>query len=280
MSILSSAIYNFLLMYLSSQFEIDKYEFELLGHSKHSLIWRHVNLFEVLNVSYLFSKVLRISSLYMLIGLWGPCLYSFINKDKFGYEVFRSRTINSKIYISKDIFQTSIITFAKIYSILRIPLCTFAYFKMRNLEAKNIIFIESFFLGLEIYLCIGFMLVLKTRHGLLSGNKGMDTITLLGVCLGFYGFFTYSLNNIDIPFPINDLIYQIKQSLMFGLRIVIDCLAISMFCPIKNQIFDGNDENNSVFFSETKEPIKKIGFEEERVEPMKECQVESVISYR
>lgn len=262
-SIMSSVLYNYLLFFLGSKVEIDKYEFELVGYAKYEYMYRNVNLFEVLNLTYLISKILRVSSLYMLIGLWGPCLYSYVNNSKYGYEVFASKEINSKIFISKDIFQTSIITFSKIYSVLRIPGTIFLYFKIRDLGVENVVFFESLIHGSELYLCIALMLILKTRHGFLSGYKGLDTISLLGFCVGLFGFLSYSINSIAIPFPISDVIFQVKQSLIFALRTAIDLLLISMFCPIGNQVFDGEDDTNKNYFSETHLKQEKFGFEQD-----------------
>ncbi|KAF9764453.1 hypothetical protein NGRA_0561 [Nosema granulosis] len=261
MSIASSLVYNYLLIFLSSKFEIDKYEFELVGYTNYEYMFKNVNLFEVLNVSYLISKILRISSLYMLIGLWGPCLYSYVNNSKYGYEVFASKEINSKIYISKDIFQTSIITFSKVYSVLRIPGIILLYFKIRELGTASIVFFESLIHGSEIYLCIALMLVLKTRHGFLSGYKGLDTISLLGFALGLFGFLSYSINSIAIPFPISDVLFQVKQSLIFALRTTIDLLLVSMFCPIGNQVFDGEDKIRNNLFAQTNIEEEKYGYE-------------------
>lgn len=262
-SISSSVVYNYLLFFLTSKFELDKYEFELVGYTQYVYMYRNINLFEVLNLTYLVSRILRVSSLYMLIGLWGPCLYSYINNSKYGYEVFASKEINSKIFISKDIFQTSIITFSKIYSVIRIPGTIYLYFKIRDLGVENIVFFESLIHGSELYLCIALMLVLKTRHGFLSGYKGLDTISLLGVCVGLFGFFSYSINSIAIPFPISDVIFQVKQSLIFALRTTIDLLLISMFCPIGNQVFDGEDDTNKNHFTETTMTHEKLDFEQE-----------------
>jgi hypothetical protein len=241
-SVLGTFIYSSLVWFLSRHMSIDKYVFETKGFMNGNydiyLYTYKINLVELLNVTYMTSKLLRMSAIFTLIGLWGPCIYSFINEGDSIESTSGLGQLNGRGFISKDLFQTSIVTFSKIYSILRIPGLILIFYKLRNLDSDKLVFFESFFLGGEIYLCIGLLLVLRTKHSFLSGYKGMDTFSLMGLCLFTFAFLNYSINTVSFPFMIDDVTYQIRQSLVFALKLIIDILVVSMICPLTGQIFD------------------------------------------
>lgn len=80
--------------------------------------------------------------------------------------------------------------------------------------------------------------MLRTKHSFLSGYKGMDTFSLMGLCLFIFAFLNYSINTVSFPFMIDDVTYQIRQSLVFALKLVIDILVVTMICPLTGQVFD------------------------------------------
>ncbi|WUR03032.1 uncharacterized protein VNE69_03244 [Vairimorpha necatrix] len=241
-SIISTFSYNMLYWFLSSKIVLDKSDFELVGFLRYSYMVKYremnIDLSNLLNVTYLFSKIFRMSSIFMLLGLWGPCLYSFINADDIRNDIYKNAQLHWNLFITRNLFQTSIVSCSKIYSFIRIPIFIFAYNKLRTYGTSSLIFFESFFMSIEIYSCIALFLVLRTKHNFVSGYKGMDTITLLGVCLGLYGFLNYSINCLSFPFAVDYTSHQVIHSLVFALKLVIDLLLVNMFCPMKEQVFD------------------------------------------
>lgn len=245
-SVLFSTIYTFLILYLGTRLEFDKSSIELLGGLRDSYFVKYnnlkVDLVYILNVSLETSKILRMSAVFLLIGLWGPCAYSAFNNGNRSFDIFRTGSSGTKIFIAKSIFNTSVVTFSKIYAILRTPVLVYYYRKSNLFGDKTAVFLESFFLGGEVYLSVAFLIILRTKHSFLSEHRSLDSTNLLSLCLLLYGFLTYTINTIVVPFEMTDLHYQIQQSLKFGIKLVLDMLLISMFCPIRDQLFDNTPE--------------------------------------
>jgi len=245
-SIFFSAVCLCLIAYLSMKLGFNKIDVELLGYLDDSYIVKYkdfrVDLVYILNISLIISKVLRMSAVFLLIGLWGPCAYSAFNNGSRNFDIFRTGSSNTRVFITKSIFNTSVVTFAKVYAILRTPILLYYYYESNLLGEKTAVFIESLFLGSEVYFAVALLIVLRTKHSFLSEKKSLDSTNLLSLCLLFHGFLTYTINAIVIPFEMTDLHYQIQQSLKFGVRLILDMLLISMFCPIKDQLFDNASE--------------------------------------
>ncbi|EEQ82481.1 hypothetical protein NCER_100795 [Vairimorpha ceranae BRL01] len=256
-SIFSTCMCNIIIWYLSGYIKLDKYKFERDGfiNQTFNLTYKDVqiNLCTLLYVVYMISKILRMSAVFMLIGLWGPCLHSYINTERYD-----STYIRYSIFDSKNLFKTSIVTFSKLYSVFRIPVLIFLYFNLKELNPSTTVFFESLFLSAEIYFCLGLFLVLQTKHNFLIGYKGVDTISLLSMCLGIYGFLNYTINSLTFPFVVSPTSRQVVQSLVFGLRLIIDILIVNMFCPLNGQVFDeveNRKEKGIEFTSESRDII-------------------------
>lgn len=238
-SIFFSAVYICLIAYLSTKLELDKASIELAGSLRDNYLVEYrdfkVDLVYVLNISLIISKVLRMSAVFLLIGLWGPCAYSAFNSGNRSFDIFRTGSSGTRVFIAKSIFNTSVVTFAKIYAILRTPILLYYYYKSGLFGEKTAVFFESFFLGSEVYLSVALLIILRTKHSFLSEHKSLDSTNLLSFCLLFHGFLTYTINTIAIPFEMTDLHYQIQQSLSFGVKLILDILLVSMFCPIREK---------------------------------------------
>ncbi|AFN83818.1 hypothetical protein EROM_092040 [Encephalitozoon romaleae SJ-2008] len=179
------------------------------------------------------------SSVFLLIGLWGPCAYSVFNGGDRSFDIFKTSSAGTRTFVAKSMFNTSVVTFSKIYAVLRVPALLYYYYSRSKLMGeKTAIFIESFLLGSEVYLSVALLVILRTKHSFLSEYKSLDSTNLLSFCLMFHGFLTYTINTVAIPFQMTELHYQIEQSLSFGARLILDMLLISMFCPIRDQLFD------------------------------------------
>ena len=219
-TIFSSVLYNSIIYYLNDKIDINKYDFELGGFYKKEYFFNFYNfkldLVEMLNISYMISKIFRMSAVFLLIGLVSPSIYSF-NKENLN------------------------MSFSRIYSILRIPLLLFIYYKLKTLDYTKLIFFESFILGAEIYICLVFILMLKTKNKILNNNNNMDTLTLLGVVLFLFSFLNYTINSLALPFTYTTEIYDFKNSLVFALKLIIDIIVVCMFCPLKEQIVNENE---------------------------------------
>ncbi|KAH9410771.1 hypothetical protein HK407_11g16650 [Ordospora pajunii] len=246
-SILFSTVYICTVTYLSTRVDIDKFWVELNGvlDAKYPIKYKSlsVDLVYVLNISLSVSRVLRMSAVFLLIGLWGPCAYSVFNSGERAFDVFRTNMSVVGTFVTKSIFNTSVITFSKIYAVLRTPLILYYYSRPKIGNEKTAVFMESFLLGSEVYLSVVLLMILKAKHGFLSEYKSLDSTNLLSFCLMLHGFFTYTVNTVAIPFEMTELCYQIQQSLNFGTRLVLDMLLMSMFCPIRDQLFDAPSDN-------------------------------------
>ncbi|KMV65382.1 hypothetical protein M970_092040 [Encephalitozoon cuniculi EcunIII-L] len=246
-SIFFSGVYVCIVAYLSTRLEIDKAMIELVGGLSASHFMRYkafkIDLVYILNISLVASRVLRMSSVFLLIGLWGPCAYSVFNGGDRSFDIFKTSTSGTRTFVAKSMFNTSVVTFSKIYAVLRAPALLYYYYsRSRLMGEKTAVFIESFFLGSEVYLSVTLLLILRTKHSFLSEYKSLDSTNLLSFCLMLHGFLTYTINTVAIPFEMTDLHYQIQQSLSLGTRLILDMLLISMFCPIKGQLFDNSSD--------------------------------------
>ncbi|AFM99097.1 hypothetical protein KMI_01g00080 [Encephalitozoon hellem] len=232
-----------IIAYLSTKLEIDKPSIELVGglNESYPIIYKgiKVDLAYLLNISLIGSRILRMSSVFLLIGLWGPCAYSVFNGGDRSFDIFKTSSAGTRTFVARSMFNTSVVTFAKMYAILRVPALLYYYYsRSRLMGEKTAVFLESFLLGSEVYLSVALLLILRTKHSFLSEYKSLDSTNLLSFCLMLHGFLTYTINTVAIPFEMTDLHYQIEQSLSFGARLILDMLLISMFCPIRDQLFD------------------------------------------
>lgn len=219
-TIFSSVLYNAIIYYLSDKININKYDFEIGGFYKKEYFLNFydfkIDIVEMMNISYMISKIFRMSAVFLLIGLISPSIYSF---DKGNLNM----------------------SFSRIYSILRIPLLLFVYYKLKSVDYTKLIFFESFVLGAEIYICLVLLLVLKTRNKMLNNYNNMDTLTLLGAALCAFGFLNYTFNSLALPFTYTTEMYDLKNNLVFALKLVIDLIVICMFCPLKEQIVNESE---------------------------------------
>lgn len=240
-SVLASTTYICLVAYLSTRFSVDRHAIELVGSLKdtYSVALRgvRIDLVYVLNVSLALSKILRMSAVFLLIGLWGPCAYSAFNSGGRAIDVLGLSLVRS-------VFNTSVATFAKIYALLRIPALVCYQYQSGLLGEKTAVFFESFFLGSEVYLAVGLLVVLRTKHSLVSERGSLDSTNLLSMCLLLHGFLAYTVNTVAVPFEVSVLHHQILQSLKFGVRLILDMLVVSMLCPIRSQLFDAVSEKS------------------------------------
>jgi hypothetical protein len=236
-SVLCSALYSGLLAFLSTRLPINKSEVELVGRldETYRIGYREIDLVGILNVALVLSGVMRMSAVYLLVGLWGPCAYSAFN-NSIAFDLFKTGVTN--IFITKSVFNTSIITFAKIYAFLRTPALIYFFFSLKDYSDRRTLFFESFFLGSEVYLAVALLIILRTKHSFLSEQKTLDSTYLLNLCLIGHGFLTYTLNTIAVPFEVSAVQGQILKSFGLALRLALDILLIAMFCPIKSQLFD------------------------------------------
>ncbi|ADM12331.2 uncharacterized protein Eint_092050 [Encephalitozoon intestinalis ATCC 50506] len=256
-SIFLSGIYICIVTYLSTKLEIDKANIELVGWLDANYPVRYkdfkADLVYLLNISLIGSRILRMSSVFLLIGLWGPCAYSVFNGGDRPFDIFKSSSTGTRTFVAKSMFNTSVVTFSKIYAILRAPALLYYYYsRSRLMGEKTAVFIESFLLGNEVYLSVALLLILRTKHSFLSEYKSLDSTNLLSFCLMFHGFLTYTINTVAIPFEMTDLHHQIQQSLSLGARLILDMLLISMFCPIRDQLFDNSSDRYEKNFEITR----------------------------
>lgn len=251
-SVLFSAIYICLATYLSTRIDLDKTSVEIVGRLRSSYVVKYrdfkIDLAYILNISLVMSRVLRMSAVFLLIGLWGPCAYSAFNSGGQSLDIVRPGSSGIRTFIAKSMFNTSVVTFSKIYAILRAPALFYYYCQQGLFEEKTAIFLESFLLGGEVYLAVALLIVLRTKHSFLSEHKSLDSTNLLSVCLLFHGFLAYTVNTVSVPFETTDLHHQVLQSLSFGVKVVLDMLLISMFCPVRNQLFDNVSEKHERCF--------------------------------
>lgn len=246
-SVFFSAAYICIVAYLCTKLEIDKAGVELSGGLKASYPIRYkdvrIDLVYFLNVSLIAARVLRMSSVFLLIGLWGPCAYSVFNGGDRPFDMFRAGVPGARTFVARSMFNTSVVTFAKIYAVLRTPALFYYYYARAGLAGqKTAVFMESFLLGSEVYLAVALLLVLRTKHSFLSEYKSLDSTNLLSFCLMFHGFLTYTINTVAVPFEMTELHHQVQESLGLGVRLILDILLISMFCPIRGQLFDNSSD--------------------------------------
>jgi hypothetical protein len=269
----SSVVYYGVLIYLSNFFNIDKSHVERLGalmqHFFVEMFDRKIDLVSIMNISLSFSQIFRVSAIFLLIGLWLPCAYSFAIRKKENEDYFRRENdINLLIFSQNDALYThknlanaishaSIVAFATLYAFIRIPPTLLMDLNKFYTNERMAIFYRSAFYGSELYLCALFFVILKTRF--LSNlqnthqrqrcrDKGMvENLNLLIIILAIDAFVRYYFNIISIPIELNGLIIHILKKVAFITQLSLYILMTTMFCPLPAQIYENR---GSVFANE------------------------------
>ncbi|KAM0674787.1 hypothetical protein GVAV_001606 [Gurleya vavrai] len=261
-------LYNFLVVFLSNFYEIDKNYIEKIGHLEGiHFAWffnRKIDLVTIYNISFSLANVFKVSAIFLLIGLWLPCAYSFAISNKEVSNHLQTETeLNVLFFSGKESLQSqknlaealshaTIITFSTLYAFFRIPLSILFNLNFEYLPEKKLIFYRSVFYGSELFLCVLFFLILKSRFlGILHKNpihdraekKSVENVNFLILILMMDALMRYYINIIAMPVELNGLSLHVLRKVSFVVQISIYLLLVSMFCPTSEQIFEKRGES-------------------------------------
>ncbi|KAM0686595.1 hypothetical protein COBT_002181 [Conglomerata obtusa] len=267
-SSIATIIYSGTIVYLSNFYEIDKSYLEKVGHLEgihlFTLYNRKIDLIQVLNIALSYSHILKMSALFILIGLWLPCAYTFaISNKEMNNQMQTENDLNLLFFSGKEsltsqknlaeaLSHATIITFSTLYAFLRIPLSGIFDLNYNYMPEKTMIFYRSVFYGSEIYVCVLFFLILETRFlGILqkttsrnrAEKKPVEHVNFLIILLVLDAFMRYYINIINIPIDLNKLTLHVMKKITFITQVTITLLLTSMFCPLSEQIYEKRNES-------------------------------------
>jgi hypothetical protein len=214
-SIIASTIYNITLYFLSTKFQIDKISLELLQKfDKQYMITFQDYTFDlgsVLVTSLKVADVLLISSVFLCISVGVPNI--------------KQSTLPT--------LHWTISFVSRAWAFFRMPLVYYSNRLEIFINEKLALFLMLVFLNIELIVASVFSLMLKFRNNDMK-KSNMD-IGFLSLCLFLYGFLKYSINFIDFPFQISNIVLGLIYSTQYVLSISLYLLVAGIIFP-KNEI--------------------------------------------
>lgn len=216
--VLSSAVYNITLYFLSTKFQIDKISLELFGvFDKKYIVKYHeytIDLGAVLISSLRIADILFISLIFISISILTP-----------NYNHNTGSKSNSKISL-----------ISKFWAITRIPVVYYSSTLGIILNEKLALFMMLLFYNAELVMASVLLVMLKFKS---STPKSPDMDTGFLLCSIFlYGFLKYSINYIDFPFKINSSMLNLIYSFQYALLISIYLMICGIVYPRSKTIQD------------------------------------------
>lgn len=203
-SILSAAVYNITLHYLSTKFQIDKIALELFGHFESHYVVSYgihkVDLRVVLLSALKAADILFVSCIFMCVALVAPSV-------PFSPYARTNRTIS---------------ILSNTWAILRMPLVYYSGLLGTVISEKLALFLMLLFYNMELVAAFVLLVTLRFRNAGLKGSTAETGFFTVSVFL--YGFMKYSINYIDFPFKLDsntlNLIYSGQYALMISLYLM------------------------------------------------------------
>lgn len=236
LSITSSFLCDWLIIFLSSKFNLNKvlaekmgylsgaYEKVFAGHSI-DLVYLHNSLLTT-------SQVLRVCSLFLMAGSWLP-----ISRKDLKMHIYSNSSRQDDPELINKLSDASISIFSKLYIFLRIPF-TLIFMKYQAfLRPDIILFTRSAFFGTEIALCALFLLILKTKYqgifgdGVKMQRERYTGINIFVMALLADSFFNHIISVLSIPSVLGEITTYIIEKIGFLTRMASELILLAILCP-------------------------------------------------
>ncbi|TBU01145.1 hypothetical protein CWI38_2288p0010 [Hamiltosporidium tvaerminnensis] len=298
-SAISKIIYTYIFIYLAKKMIVNKELIDKMGFMKgHSFLYlynRRFDLVDMFNIGYTLSHVLRISALFLLIGLWLPCAYTFAVKKRKNEikNLNEQKDINLMIFsgnivsispknIADAVSHASIVTFSTLYAFLRVPLSFIVDYNQKSSFFTATVFYRSVFYGFEIYAAVLFLLILEIKFLSIFRRENsqsradknvVENIHLLLIVLLLHSTLKYTINIIAMPIEMGEITLHVIKKIGNVVELILDVLLITMFCPLPTQIFESTNET-SVYEKPLWRPSERLEYDKYSVGPIV-CEADS-----
>ncbi|ELA46325.1 hypothetical protein VCUG_02170 [Vavraia culicis subsp. floridensis] len=273
LSVCSLCIYMFLLIFLGTQMAVSRQEIETIGYLDGEYLYKignkMVNIVQLVNVSYSLQHIFRTSAIYMLIGLWMPCVSAYALKrrsklkDHFSLLFLEENRKHQMKKFRRTITHESIITLSIIYGFVRIPFAFFIDFYHQD-KARASVFFRSIFYGFENYLCAFFLLILQIKFFSTTEFDGEDSrstenLNILVFALLTNTFLKYTLHILSVPFSISDMSDYVLQKCECISLIIVYLVMSTLLCPLGTQVLENESGENITDWKE-EERMEEINY--------------------
>lgn len=254
-SIITSFLCDWMAVFLSSKFVLDKALAEKMGYISgvylQTIGSRHLDLIYVYNFLLTASQMLKICSLFLMTGSWMP-----VSRKDILEQIYPSIRGKNDSEVLGRLSDASIAVFSKIYTLLRIPLALIFVKYQIFLMPDTILFIRSVWFGLEVALCGLFLLILKTKYqGILNDNAKTQIDRYTGVSIFVTtlladSFFNHIINVLSIPSTLGEATTYVIEKIGFLARMVSELILLATLCPQRHAFTDHE---------------RKVGYEDEGI---------------
>lgn len=256
-AVLCSCVYQFLLYFLNTKFNIDKITLELSQRFNETYLVTFkdytIDLCYVLVTSLQISDVLLVSCIFLAISI-----LSNVSSDLKEFQA-----LNSLLSI-----RNYICIFSRLWGITRIPIYFYIYGLEKNIDERYVLFAKLLVSSLELGVASFFMFLTNIKNQRIRKAKFSAGLFTSGLLL--YGFFKYVINFVDFPFKLTknglDLILSFQSIIQISIIIIVSDVFFSSFSTVESEcakspghLFNQVTELEAVIeFEESKRKLKPV----------------------
>lgn len=230
------------------------YVYRLANHS--------VDVVRLINVCYTLQHTFRTSALFILIGLWLPCVSAYAYrrrsrlKDHLSLLLLDGSRKSQLRHFRKTVTHESITTFSVLYGLMRIPLSLFIDFYRPDRERATVFF-RAIFYGFECYLIAFFILILQIRFFSTAAvddedARSTESLNMLVLALVANTFLAHTMTILSLPFAISTLTEYVLDRIEEYTLATVYLVMVTLLCPLTAQVLE-RDSNKDVPAADSKD---------------------------